>query len=168
MCDQLHSVNSAVRANPALDTVTMVFDFLNAHEHELGPIAWTAVCGPWDQAVDRVFDTMRVGPLHTAWPSFVNAWDRVYAATKHTCASPTSRWMVTQTPPDGPWGGRAICAPTLDPLSQVKRSYASRGECDMALQLLDPQEPAVAITDTVQCSEAGCDQVVSWAPRPTR
>ena len=129
-----------------------------------GPVQLKGTTG----TLDAVFDSMRAPPLATAWPAFVQAWGLIYAATKHTCMAPTPRWVVTQTPLEGPWGGRAICAPTLAPQSQLVRTYASRGECDMALQLLDPQEPAVAITDTVQCGEAGCDQVISWGPRPTR
>lgn len=168
MCDQLNRINSAVQGGASTQTVAMVLNFLNENEQELGAVAWTAVCGPWERAVDAVFDSMRAPPLATAWPAFVQAWGLIYAATKHTCMAPTPRWVVTQTPLEGPWGGRAICAPTLAPQSQLVRTYASRGECDMALQLLDPQEPAVAITDTVQCGEAGCDQVISWGPRPTR
>lgn len=168
MCDQLNYVNSLVLGQPSVDTVVAVFDFLNTHRDQFRPIAWTAVCGPWDQAVDQVFNSMRKPPLETHWSTFVQAWNLVYAATKHICMPTSGRWMITQTPPNGPWGGRAICAPTLDPESKTRKSYSSRGECDMALQLLDPQEPAVAITDTVQCGQAGCDQVVSWAPKPTR
>ena len=167
MCDQLNHINSLVGGNPAHDTVLRVFQFLDTNRKQLETVAWTAVCGPWQLAVDRVFDTMRKPPLEHAWPEFTRAWNLIYAAIKHTC-NPSYRWMVTQTPPNGPWGGRAICAPTLDTDSRVRRSYASRGECEMGLQLLEPQEPAVAITDTVQCSQGGCDQVISWAPRPAR
>ncbi len=80
----------------------------------------------------------------------------------------SSRYAIIQTPPGGSWGGRAICAPTAAPDSHVTRTYASRGECEMALQLLDPQLPAVPITSSVRCDQAGCDEVVSWAPKPTR
>lgn len=165
MCDYIKNLNVMVSGSPSADTVSMVLQFLDTERNNLEPHAWTAVCGPWQDAVDRVFETM-TDTLETAWPQFVHAWRVVYAAIKHTCT--TTRWMVTQTPPDGPWGGRAICAPTLELHSRVQRSYSSRGECDMALQLLEPQEPAVAITDRVVCSELGCVQQIRWAPKPSR
>ena len=107
------------------------------------------------------------GDLASAWGEFVTAWKLIYASLKHICGPPF-RWVITQTPPDGPWGGRAICAPTVDTMSALVRTYASRGECEMALQLLEPQEPAVPITDKVVCDQAGCVQTVSWAPKPSR
>jgi hypothetical protein len=47
-------------------------------------------------------------------------------------------------------------------MSAIVRTYASRGEAEMALQLLEPQEAAVPITDKVVCGPAGCVQEVSW------
>ena len=166
MCDQLQAVNNLVTSKASIESVTSVLEYLAANSKQLEPHAWLAVCGPWKQAIGRVFEAVREGPTESSWGEFKKAWDILYASLKHICRP--HRWMVTQTPPNGPWGGRAISAPTYDVHSKIRRSYASRGECDMALQLLSPQEPAVPITSTVVCGSAGCDERVSWAPKPTR
>jgi hypothetical protein len=166
MCDTLQSVNSAVQSQPSIQVVMTALEFLSLNATRLEPHVWLAVSGPWEAAVRRVFDAVRAGPTQSSWGEFSKAWAVVYASLKHTCQP--HRWMVTQTPPGGPWGGRAISAPTYDTQNRVRRSYRSRGECDMALQLLSPQEPAVAVTSTVACGPMGCDERVSWAPKPSR
>jgi hypothetical protein len=166
MCDRLTDINVRVTSEPSIETVTTVLEYLSAHAKQLQPHAWLAVSGPWEAAVRRVFDAVRDGPTESSWGGFSQAWAVIYASLKHVCRP--HRWMVTQTPPGGPWGGRAISAPTYDIHNRVRRSYRTRGECDMALQLLSPQEPAVALTNSVVCGSMGCDERVSWAPKPTR
>ena len=163
MCEPLQKINAMVTSEPSIETVTSVLEYLSSR---LEPHAWLAVSGPWAPAVRRVFDSVEHGPTQSSWGEFSKAWAVIYASLKHTCRP--HRWMVTQTPADGPWGGRAISAPTYDTASRVRRSYRTRAECDMALQLLSPQEPAVAITSSVVCGSMGCDERVSWAPKPTR
>ena len=169
MCDVLQQLNARVLGAPSESSAMEVLAYLTSQKTILEPLAWTAVCGPWDAAVARVVHTVsgQRGDLASAWGEFVTAWKLIYASLKHICGPPF-RWVITQTPPDGPWGGRAICAPTVDTMSALVRTYASRGECEMALQLLEPQEPAVPITDKVVCDQAGCVQTVSWAPKPSR
>ena len=166
MCDRLQELNMMVASQPSIETVTSVLEYLTHRWKQLEPHAWLAVSGPWEDAVRRVIDAVHEGPTATSWGEFSKAWNIIYASLKHTCRP--HRWMVTQTPPNGPWGGRAISAPTYDIHNRVRRSYPTRGECDMALQLLSPQEPAVPITNTVVCGSMGCDERVSWAPKPTR
>jgi len=168
MCDLLETMNTLVHGSPSPATHSKIAHFLSFNAAEFRPCAWYAVCGDYDTAVEKVLAASR---QTNAWGEFVAAWDVLYTAIKYGCCDTQrthGRWMVTQTPADGPWGGRAICAPTLDPQSRVRRSYASQGECQMALQLLDPQEPAVATTSSVVCGAMGCDERVSWAPKPTR
>jgi hypothetical protein len=166
MCDPLQSINTMVASEPSIETVSTVLEYLSVHGKRLEPHAWLAVSGPWEAAIRRVFDTVWDGPTESSWGEFVKAWNVIYASLKHICHP--HRWMVTHTPPNGPWGGRAISAPTYDIKNRVRRSYRTRAECDMALQLSSPQEPVVPITSTVVCGSMGCDERVSWAPKPTQ
>lgn len=165
MCETLEHLNLMVSTQPSIETVTSVLEYLSSWKR-LESHAWLAVSGPWEPAVRRVFDAVQAGPTANSWGEFSKSWEVIYASLKHICRP--HRWMVTQTPPDGPWGGRAICAPTYDVANRVRRSYPTRAECDMALQLLSPQEPAVAVTSTVVCGSMGCDERVRWAPKPSR
>jgi hypothetical protein len=169
MCDQLEALNSLVRkGGPSTQTANTVVQFLQTHRSVFEPSMWTAVSGSWDTAMDRVLSSLHQGDLGDSWGRFVEAWALMYAALSLGSCGSSTRYAIAQTPPSGPWGGRAICVPTRLPDIRIQRTYASRGECEMALQLLDPQFPAVPITSTVVCGQAGCDEHVSWAPKPSR
>jgi len=169
MCDRLEFINTLIHSNPpAESTVLRVFNFVTANKQQFRGCSWDAVSGPYDEAVKRLFDIMRQGPLESAWEPFVKQWDVLYTAIKYGCCRESTKWRIAQTRPDGEWGGRAICAPASHPENETERLYESRGTCEMALQLLSPQEPAVPVTSYVTCNETGCSENVSWSRRPSR
>jgi len=162
MCDTLDAINVKLREYPSLENVHMALLFLKQARPVFEPSIWSAVSGSWDVAESRLLAA-------TSPQEFLDAWNIMYLAIKTgACLQSPARYAITQTPADGPWGGRAVCAPTREPYSQTMRTYTSRGECEMGLQLLDPQFPAVPITSTVTCGSWGCDENVSWAPKPSR
>lgn len=165
MCDQIDALNLRVtKGDASAQTSIQVLTFLRQTRPVFEPSMWTAVSGSWDIAEKRIVDALgrRDVPIERWWVQFVHAWNLMYLAIKIGSCGASPRYAVTQTPSTGPWGGRAICAPTFAPDSYVKRSYASRGECEMALQLLYPQAHAVPNTSYVTCDQAGCDEVVDW------
>ena len=163
MCDHLRNLDRLVRTQPGVLTRAAVADFLAVYAQQFRPCVWAAVSGDYDAAVSNMLE-------QPTWGEFVKAWDVLAGAIRFGCcdARTEGRWAVTQTPAGGPWGGRAICAPTLHPRDATRRTYPSRGMCEMALQLLDPQAPQVPTTSYVTCSATGCTEHVDWAPKPTR
>lgn len=189
LCQQIDAINNLMWQSqyPSQQVVQQAANFLlqydTAVRQQLGQCAWAYACAPtaigalpWSECLHRL-----TRALANALDGNNNAsqlvvareqWAKFNLAVQSGCAGVLpdgrlgARWVVRQTPNAAPFFGRTVCMPTTSPATDTERTYASVGECELALMQLPPQQDYVPISTGTACNEYGCFNEVQWGRTP--
>jgi len=156
-----------------------------------GQCAWAYACAPQPNAPDHPWDDCLANVKHalkevlseknimgrpcqldvqscSAWNVALDVWSKFHLAITTGCCARMpngdlgAKYVIRQTPNVSPYYGRTICMPTLTPARVTERSYASLGQCEMALSQLSPQAEYVPYQAQTYCNEFGCFLQPQW------
>lgn len=188
VCAFIANVTMALQEAADASVAATVLDFLQHYNTYLyqtvGRCAWNYACAPgplapqpWSrclQTLQHVFTTLLRAPdVQSNWYIASEEWAKFALAVSSGCCARLpdgqlgARWVVRQTPNVNPYFGRTICMPTLEPALDTQRSFGSKGECEMALTQLPPQQDYVPINTPTVCNEYGCSNEVQWGRKPS-
>ena len=170
--------------NKALSFIARTNDTLYS---QIAKCVWTYACAPgplgsqpWSLCIKNIqhvlLNIKRHPQIESNWTIAAREWEKfAFAITSGCCNQQTShgivkapkRWVIQKTPNVSPYFSRTICMPTTEPDLVTRRSYDTRGECEMALSQLPPQQDYVPITTTTACNNYGCDNQIKWGRKPS-